>query len=166
MDMDVERSTSSDETGSSGVACSEVIQAAASGEAAALGDVAQSDVELGEVAQGETASRRGTASLRNRTLDAFNTTCFPPFPSVGDGETDFDLPRGLIDAPLSAKRDLAHAAAGEAAQDFLPLVGQEVIAKGSSPAGEWIHFHATVLDISHRWSGEIRTRTNYFSISG
>ena len=52
------------------------------------------------------ASRRGAASLRARTLNAFEEASFPAYPTPAPEEAPFALPDGLLDhdAPVSARK--------------------------------------------------------------
>ena len=52
------------------------------------------------------ASRRGAASLRARTLNAFEEASFPPYPADPPAEADFTLPSSYLDAdaPLTARK--------------------------------------------------------------
>lgn len=92
--------------------------------------------EAGSSDNVEHSSRRGHSSLRNRTLDAFATTCFPTFPDgPAQKETDFELPRGLIDndAPLSVRKwDLALSLATMATE--VATKRREVLAAGMAAA--------------------------------
>ena len=51
-------------------------------------------------------SRRGTQSLREKTLCAMEEARFPAYPAVPAKETEFALPDGFVDndAPLSARK--------------------------------------------------------------
>lgn len=51
-------------------------------------------------------SRRGTASLRQKHMDAYDSLSFPDYPSELAPSSDFDLPRSLLDAdaPVSARK--------------------------------------------------------------
>jgi len=69
-----------------------------------------STLSSGSDAQVLHGSRRGEPSLRQRTLVAYETLEFPPYPAHAVCCADFELPRHMIDseAPLSARQwDLA-----------------------------------------------------------
>jgi hypothetical protein len=52
------------------------------------------------------ASRRGNSNVRQRTMSAYESLCFPEFPAEAVGAADFEMPRSVLDrdAPLSARK--------------------------------------------------------------
>jgi len=82
----------------------------------APGELSEEDkAQAGALAAG---SRRGAASLRDRTRDAFEAAHFPTYPLDDVAEVPFALPDGMLDkdAPQSAVKWCGSASSARAAE--------------------------------------------------
>jgi len=85
------------------------------------------------------ASRRGSTSLRQRNINAYETMEFPGYPEGAVASSPFDLPRTMIDneAPLSARKwDLALTLASTVQQQREQAMQKQLAAKRNAVTDE------------------------------